>query len=77
MEFFKAIIDFVSFYNIVLMAGAMILGIVVGTLPGLSATIGIALLTGITYSFQKSTAMIMMMINSYYLSSLIFKFLMS
>lgn len=61
LEFFKAIIDFVSVYNIALMAGAMVLGIVVGTLPGLSATIGIALLTGITYSFQKSTAMIMMM----------------
>jgi putative tricarboxylic transport membrane protein len=42
------------------MAFAMTLGIVVGALPGLSATIGIALLTGITYSFSKNTAMIMM-----------------
>lgn len=60
IAFFKAIINFISPSNIGLMAFAMTLGIVVGVLPGLSATLGIALLTGITYSFAKETAMVIM-----------------
>lgn len=58
--FFKAIIDFISPYNLGLMAFSMTLGIVVGVLPGLSATLGLALLTGITYSYPKETAMVIM-----------------
>ena len=54
------IFRFATLHYLSLMALAMLLGIVVGTLPGLSATIGIALLTGITYSFDSTTAMIMM-----------------
>ena len=61
LEFFKAIVEFATPYRIVLMAFSMTLGIIVGALPGLSAVMGIALLTGITYSFGKTTAMIMMM----------------
>ncbi len=61
LSFFSAIVEFVSLNHILLMAFAMTLGIVVGALPGLSAVMGIALLTGITYSFEKTTAMIMMM----------------
>lgn len=63
MEFIifgKAIYEFISLTNISLMAFAMFLGIIVGTLPGLSATIGLALLTGITYSSTKDVAMILM-----------------
>lgn len=60
LSFFQAIVDFVSIHHIALMAFAMTLGIIVGALPGLSAVLGIALLTGITYSFDKETAMIMM-----------------
>lgn len=58
--FFQEIVSFVSFSNIMLMALAMSLGIMAGALPGLSATIGMALLTGITYSFQADVAIIMM-----------------
>ena len=61
IAFFKAIVDFVTPRTIGLMAFSMSLGIIVGALPGLSAVLGIALLTGITYSFGKLTAMIMMM----------------
>lgn len=60
LSFVTEIINFATFHYLILMAFAMFLGIVVGTLPGLSATIGIALLTGITYSFDSTTAMIMM-----------------
>lgn len=59
--YFKAIIGFLTPYNVILMAFAMTLGIIVGVLPGLSAVLGIALLTGITYPFDTTTAMIMMM----------------
>lgn len=59
--YFKAIMDFITPYNVFLMAFAMILGIIVGVIPGLSAVLGIALLTGITYPFDTTTAMIMMM----------------
>lgn len=58
--FGTAILDFISITNMSLMAFAMFLGIIVGTLPGLSATIGLALLTGITYSAAKEVAMILM-----------------
>jgi putative tricarboxylic transport membrane protein len=60
IAYFKALIDFLTFYNIILMAFSMTIGIIVGALPGLSAVLGIALLTGITYSFDTATAMIMM-----------------
>ena len=60
LSFFVSIYEFATPMNIALMSFAMFLGIVVGALPGLSATIGIALLTGITYSSPKETAMIMM-----------------
>lgn len=60
LGFGQAILEFAAPRYLVLMATSMFLGIVVGTLPGLSATIGIALLTGITYSFNPTTAMIMM-----------------
>jgi TctA family transporter len=59
--FFQEIISFISIENILLMALAMFLGIVAGALPGLSATVGIALLTGITYSFSSDVAIIMML----------------
>jgi len=58
--FFRAIIDFVTPFNMLLSAFAMVLGIIVGVLPGLSATIGLALLTGITYTASRDTAMILM-----------------
>ena len=60
LVFFKAIFDFISLSNMFLMAFAMFLGIIVGTLPGLSATTGLALLTGITYFAGRETAMILM-----------------
>lgn len=59
-SFFIEIYTFINLNNMLLMGFSMFLGIIIGTLPGLSATIGIALLTGITYSFSPNTAMIMM-----------------
>ena len=43
--------------NLVLMMGSMIIGIIFGVLPGLSATVAIALFASITYSLQLDSAL--------------------
>jgi putative tricarboxylic transport membrane protein len=45
-------------YNWVLLVASMVLGIVFGALPGLTATLGVALLTTLTYGLSLSAAMI-------------------
>ncbi len=45
-------------YNWVLLVVSMVLGIVFGALPGLTATLGVALLTTLTYGLPLSSAMI-------------------
>jgi len=44
--------------NVVILFGATILGIVFGALPGLTATLGVALLTTLTYGVNDNTAFI-------------------
>ena len=61
LHFLHAIVEFATPWYLGLMAGAMCLGIIFGSLPGLNATLGVALLIGITYPFGPTTAMIMMM----------------
>ena len=61
IHFLQAIVHFATPWYLGLMAGAMCLGIIFGSLPGLNATLGVALLIGITYPFGPTTAMIMMM----------------
>ncbi|MDD3904882.1 MAG: tripartite tricarboxylate transporter permease, partial [Sphaerochaeta sp.] len=48
----------ISPIQLLLLFGSMILGIVFGALPGLTATLGVALLTTITYSMNTNTALI-------------------
>ncbi|MGI5173493.1 tripartite tricarboxylate transporter permease [Treponema sp. OMZ 840] len=45
-------------YNILVMTLSMVAGLVMGMLPGLSATMAIALLTGLTYNFPTQSAII-------------------
>ena len=59
--FGQAIFRFADLWHLGLMAISMVLGIIFGSLPGLNATLGIALLVGITYPFGPTTACIMMM----------------
>jgi len=47
--------------NIVIMFLANILGIIIGALPGLTATMGIALLTGLTYGLPREVALVVLM----------------
>lgn len=66
MTIFQALGDFFSNLgalvinpvNILLLFGCVFLGIVFGALPGLTATLGVALLTTLTYGMEQSTAMI-------------------
>lgn len=44
--------------NLLVLFGAVIMGIIFGATPGLTATLGVALLTTLTYGMNQSTAMI-------------------
>ncbi|NWF54018.1 MAG: tripartite tricarboxylate transporter permease [Syntrophaceae bacterium] len=44
--------------NVILLFGSVILGIIFGALPGLTATLGVGLLTTLTYGINTPTAMI-------------------
>ena len=61
LHFLNAIVQYATPWYLGLMALSMCLGIIFGSLPGLNATLGVALLIGITYPFGPTTAIIMMM----------------
>lgn len=61
LQFLNSIVTYATPWYLGLMAGSMCLGIIFGTLPGLNATLGVALLIGITYPFGPTTAIIMIM----------------
>ena len=57
--FFQQILVLVSNpFNILILFGAVLLGIIFGAMPGLTATLGVALLTTLTYGMETSTAMV-------------------
>ena len=47
--------------NLAVLFGAVLMGIIFGAMPGLTATLGVALLTTLTYGMDTSTAMIALM----------------
>jgi len=55
------IISLATLQNLLLMLGSMIVGITFGVLPGLSATVGIAMFTGLTYGLKLDSALIVLM----------------
>lgn len=62
INYFKIILDLLSSpVNIVILVGATFLGIIFGAMPGLTATLGVALLTTLTYGVNQATAMIALM----------------
>jgi len=48
-------------FNLMILFSAVLLGIIFGAMPGLTATLGVALLTTLTYGMQTNTAMIALM----------------
>jgi len=62
VEFFGDIVHLMSVpANVILLFVSTIMGITFGALPGLTATLGIALLTSLTYGINHDTAMIALM----------------
>lgn len=61
IQLFQNIISLFTLNNVLLFSLCTFAGIIVGCLPGLSASIGIALLTSLTYGTDTNTAMIMLM----------------
>ena len=61
LELGKDIVSLLTLNNIILFIGCSLAGIIFGCLPGLTASIGIALLTGFTYGVDTNTALVMLM----------------
>ena len=57
-HFLHALQGFVGFDTLINVFAATLAGIVIGALPGLTATMGVALLTTLTYSMQADQAML-------------------
>ncbi len=61
MQFAQATIAWLTLKTLVLLFLSSSLGVIIGALPGLSATMGIALLTGLTFSVNKMDALTVLM----------------
>jgi len=60
--FFSSVFSIISSPTLVLLLfGSTLLGIVFGALPGLTATLGVALLTTLTYSLSLQAALVSLM----------------
>src|SRR3989339_2111125 len=59
--FLKAIGGFITPWALFHMAWSTLLGIVIGALPGLTATMGVALITTLTYKLQPDLAILVLM----------------
>ncbi len=57
-EFALIVLSLLTLKNVLVLFGATILGIVFGAMPGLTATLGVALLTTLTYGIDQDTAFI-------------------
>ncbi len=57
-EFVYQLVALLTFSNILTLFGSVLLGIVFGALPGLTATLGVALLTSVTFGMPTDIAMI-------------------
>ena len=59
-SFFAAIVSFATPASLFHVAWATLLGIFVGSLPGLTATMGVALLTTLTYTLERDAAILVL-----------------
>jgi putative tricarboxylic transport membrane protein len=57
-DFFSQIAHIITFAKLGVLAGTIVLGIMFGALPGLTATLGVALLTTVTYGLPTDLAMV-------------------
>ncbi len=57
---FNALISLITIENVLILSISSVAGIIIGALPGLTATMGIALLTGLTYGLKTEIALIVL-----------------
>lgn len=60
-DFFLQLVEVTTLANLLMLTGCVLLGIIFGALPGLTATLGVALLTTITFKMPTSLAMVSLM----------------
>jgi putative tricarboxylic transport membrane protein len=66
MEFvFKGLMEVLSISNLFIMLGSLILGMIVGCIPGLTVSLGIILLLPLTYSFSNGATAIIALLAVY------------
>ncbi|MDR2796129.1 MAG: tripartite tricarboxylate transporter permease [Spirochaetaceae bacterium] len=61
VSFFQSLWQLLTPVNVLLLSLSTVCGIFIGALPGLSATMGIALLAGLTYTMNQDMALIVLM----------------
>lgn len=69
-DFSTSIFEMITVSNLLLLFLSVIIGIIFGALPGLSATLGIALLTTVTYSLKLSTEASMITLMGIYVGAI-------
>lgn len=62
---FAGLFEVLSFGNIMIILGSLILGMIVGCIPGLTVTLGIILLLPLTYSFKSGATAIIALLSVY------------
>ncbi|MBN2567832.1 MAG: tripartite tricarboxylate transporter permease, partial [Deltaproteobacteria bacterium] len=60
MQFIDLILEAMSAFNLSIALGGVIAGTVIGALPGLTATMAIAVLVPLTFSLKPASALILM-----------------
>ncbi len=58
---FTELVHLITIQNLLLLAASSVSGIIIGALPGLTATMGIALLAGLTYGMSTDVALIVLL----------------
>ncbi len=61
IQLFQEFVALLTPVNLLVVSFSTVLGMLIGCLPGLTATMGIALLTGITYGMSQDVAILMLM----------------
>jgi putative tricarboxylic transport membrane protein len=61
VAFVQELASLITPLTLLVLVGATTLGIIIGALPGLTATLGIALLTGITYGMHRELALVVLL----------------
>jgi len=68
--FFSQLAQIATFANLAVLTGAVVMGIIFGALPGLTATLGVALLTTVTFTLDLPVEMAMVALMGVYVGAI-------